>query len=57
MADKNEEAAEWAAIRVMHHIDTMYPAIWQGVPTTAKESIKNTMIAEFKKELDRRDET
>ena len=35
-----EEIAE----RVIGHIDTMYPAMWQNVPKTARTSIRNTII-------------
>jgi len=37
-------AAEAIATDVIHHIDTMYPAIWQGVPQMARRSVRNTVI-------------
>ena len=38
------EDAEHIAMMVIHHIDTMYPACWNGVPKIARTSIRNTII-------------
>lgn len=41
------EVEEWRgdiADAVLRHIDTMYPKMWEGVPKTARLSIRNTVI-------------
>jgi hypothetical protein len=27
----------------LHYIDTMYPIMWQNTPTTARQSLRNTL--------------
>jgi hypothetical protein len=46
-----QETAEDIAAAVLHHIDTMYPQMWQGVPKTARISLRNTIIAKVIAEL------
>lgn len=38
-----KEAAKVVAEELISHIDQMYPAMWQGVPKTARTSVKNTV--------------
>ena len=40
------DIAEDIAIQVVHHMDTMYPDMWKPVAKTARQSIKNTVIAQ-----------
>ncbi len=40
--------ADDAAIRVICHMDTMYPALWDGVPKTARTSVRNTIASEIR---------
>jgi len=35
--------ADFVASEVLHHIDTMYPNMWEGVAKTARTSIRNTI--------------
>ncbi len=44
------EAGDMVASQVLHHIDTMYPAMWKAVSKSARMSIRNTIRAEFGKE-------
>ena len=37
-----EDLAHQAAGEIIHHIDTMYPVMWQGVGKCARTSIRNT---------------
>lgn len=37
-----------AANEILHHIDKMYPAMWTGVASTARTSIKNTIKSEIR---------
>lgn len=46
--EETECRAEEVATNVIHHIDTMYPNMWEGVPKTARVSIRNTIIREVK---------
>lgn len=39
--------AEMVAAEVLHHIDTMYPKMWEGVPRTARTSVRNCLIREI----------
>lgn len=41
--DNLEDAADSIASEVLHHIDQMYPAMWEGVPKTARTSVRNTI--------------
>jgi hypothetical protein len=36
--------AQAIAFEVLGHIDTMYPAMWNGVPKTARVSLRNTIV-------------
>ncbi len=36
--------ADMVAFKVMDHIDTMYPEIWENVPKIARVSIRNTIV-------------
>lgn len=38
--------AEHVRSRVIDHIDTYYPAMWDGVATTARTSVRNTIYRE-----------
>lgn len=38
------EVARAVADEVIHHIDTMYPAMWGVVPKAARTSVRNTII-------------
>jgi len=35
------------ATAVLHHIDTMYPAMWDAVAKAARTSIRNTILQEI----------
>jgi hypothetical protein len=39
--------AELIAFNVLAHIDEMYPAMWTGVPKTARTSLRNTIIRQI----------
>ena len=39
----HEELANKAAAEVINHIDTMYPAMWEGVPKSARTSVRNVV--------------
>lgn len=39
------------AENVLSHIDTMYPAMWRAVGSSARLSIKNTIIREIESEM------
>ena len=39
------------ADEVLHHIDTMYPAMWKGVAKTARTSIRNTIKSQMRQLL------
>lgn len=41
--DNLEDAADSVASEVLHHIDQMYPAMWEGVPKAARTSVRNTI--------------
>ena len=45
-ADRAElhEYIDDIAVEVLHHIDTMYPKMWDGVAKGARTSIRNTII-------------
>lgn len=45
--------AEMVAAEVLHHIDTMYPDMWKGVPRTARISVRNCMIREIENRRNR----
>lgn len=36
--------AEDIASDVLYHIDTMYPQLWDGLPTTARARVRITII-------------
>ena len=42
---KDRDDASDVAQQVIHHIDTMYPAMWKGAPQTARTSIRNTVYS------------
>jgi hypothetical protein len=45
IANDDEKAhANAVASEVIYHIDQMYPGMWEGVPTTARLSVRNTII-------------
>jgi len=44
-----QEVAEAVAIEVLHHIDSMYPAMWTAVAKNARISIRNTIINQSKR--------
>lgn len=37
------------ACKVLHHIDTMYPVMWDDAPKSARESVGNTIIREVRR--------
>ena len=43
-----KEIIEWHAYRardkLLSHIDTMYPGMWEGVATTARKSVRNNIV-------------
>ena len=41
--DEEKEAARDVAAHVIQHIDDMYPKMWDGVPKTARVSVRNTI--------------
>lgn len=51
MPDYIDHLAEFAAIAVLHHIDTMYPQMWSAVSKTAKKSIRNTVHKETRQAI------
>ena len=54
LEDAAEDAAEVAdlvAAEVLHHIDTMYPAMWPAVAKTARTSIRNVIKSHSKRLL------
>lgn len=46
-----EEIGCDVANEALHHIDTMYPKMWEGVSQSARISIRNTIISKVKVEL------
>lgn len=36
---------------VLAHIDTMYPALWQGVPKTARTSVRHCIVTRVQRVL------
>ena len=40
-----EEMTDEIATNILHHIDIMYPAMWVGVPKTARISLRNTILS------------
>jgi len=42
---------ELVAIRVLHHIDTMYPKLWETVPKNARYSVRNTLQRELEQAI------
>lgn len=47
----SEEVAEAVANEVIYHIDQMYPKMWEGVPKTARVSVRNVVEAQSKRYL------
>lgn len=43
-----DEFREDFAQAVLNHIDTMYPSMWDGVPKTARTSIRNFIRSRIK---------
>ena len=41
--DEEKEAARDVAAHVIQHIDDMYPKMWEGMPKTARVSVRNTI--------------
>lgn len=48
---EQKETAQRAMLNVLHHIDTMYPAMWKGVPKSARTSLRNTILKEVETAL------
>lgn len=44
MSDVLKDLAHDVASEVLHHIDTMYPVMWQGAPQSARISVRNTIV-------------
>src|SRR6266478_6213954 len=39
-----KDLAEGMAIEVLDHIDSMYPGMWNGMPKSCRQSIRNKII-------------
>lgn len=40
-----------AATQILHHVDTMYPKMWNGVAKTARTSIRNVIKSQIRELL------
>ena len=49
--EEEKSTAYSVAQAVIHHIDQMYPGMWQGVPKTARTSVRNTIRREVERAL------
>lgn len=38
---------------VLHHIDTMYPAMWKAVPKSARDSLRKTIVIQVELAMQR----
>lgn len=45
----NQPEPDTIAAEVLRHIDTMYPAMWETAPKTARTSVRNTIISQVKR--------
>lgn len=41
--EADKQRARSVARNAVHHVDEMYPKMWEGVPKTARTSLQNTI--------------